>query len=247
MRRYGSLSDDFYVNMNLNTEMDLPQGRETVLHYFEQVRRRYPTMRNFYARDRGEYVLEEEKEQGSYRWTTVEARRVCSGYVNPDSIDDALAQHELILDMVPYALSVTPLDCESLNFMLGFDYTYRGNHSELLMEAFGIAPAFESLAKTKGSSVIFHEPSIHLSLDDDCRTRFRLNVETRTNPYHVRTGDFPEEQISVYLTARRCGSLDTNESFAHALNSLATDCLRIVDECVVEQVLEPLREIIAIK
>ena len=32
MNRYGSLSDDFYVNMNLSTEMDLPASRETVLH-----------------------------------------------------------------------------------------------------------------------------------------------------------------------------------------------------------------------
>jgi hypothetical protein len=37
MSQYESLSDDFYLNMNLNTEMDLPQTRETVLHYFEQI------------------------------------------------------------------------------------------------------------------------------------------------------------------------------------------------------------------
>ena len=37
MSRYSSVSDDFYINLNLNTEMDLPQNRETVLHFFEQV------------------------------------------------------------------------------------------------------------------------------------------------------------------------------------------------------------------
>ncbi len=62
MCRYDTLSDDYYVNMNLNTEMDLPQSRESVLHYFEQIQKQYPKMRNFYARDRGEYVLEEEKQ-----------------------------------------------------------------------------------------------------------------------------------------------------------------------------------------
>ena len=30
MHAYGSLADDFYVNMNLNTEMKLPEGRETI-------------------------------------------------------------------------------------------------------------------------------------------------------------------------------------------------------------------------
>src|SRR5687768_13515319 len=46
--RYHSYCDDYYVNMNLNTEMELPQTRETVLHFFEQVKKSYPTMRNFY-------------------------------------------------------------------------------------------------------------------------------------------------------------------------------------------------------
>ncbi len=75
MTRYHAYSDDFYINVDLNTEMDLPNSRETLLHYFEQVQKKYPTMRNFYNRDRAEWVLEEEKDRGHYRWTTVEPRR----------------------------------------------------------------------------------------------------------------------------------------------------------------------------
>ncbi len=30
MNRFNSISDDYYINMNLNTEMDLQQSRETV-------------------------------------------------------------------------------------------------------------------------------------------------------------------------------------------------------------------------
>ena len=47
MSRYHSLCDDFYVNLNLNTEMELPSNRETVLHFFEQIQRSYPMMANF--------------------------------------------------------------------------------------------------------------------------------------------------------------------------------------------------------
>ena len=83
MSRYASLSDEFYVNMNLNTEMELPQSRETVLHLFEQMRKHFPTMKNFYARDRGEFVLEEDKDQGAYRWASVESKRICSGWPPP--------------------------------------------------------------------------------------------------------------------------------------------------------------------
>ncbi len=64
MNRYSSLCDDFYVNMNLSTEMELPASRETVLHFFERVQKTYPTMRNFYCRDRGDFILEEDKDGG---------------------------------------------------------------------------------------------------------------------------------------------------------------------------------------
>jgi len=39
----------------------------------------------------------------------------------------------------------------------------------------------------------------------------RLMVETRTNAYHVRRGDFPEDQISVYFTVRQYGSLPSGD------------------------------------
>ena len=39
MNEYSQEADDFYVNMNLNTEMELPDNRDTVLHYFEQMKK----------------------------------------------------------------------------------------------------------------------------------------------------------------------------------------------------------------
>ena len=41
--RYGDFADDFYVNVNLNTEMELPSQRETVLGFFEQQRQTSPS------------------------------------------------------------------------------------------------------------------------------------------------------------------------------------------------------------
>ena len=76
MSAYHSLADDFYVSMNLSTEMELTGSREAILHYFEQMQKRFPELRNFYARDKGDFVLEADKEGGSYRWCSVEARRI---------------------------------------------------------------------------------------------------------------------------------------------------------------------------
>ena len=110
MNRFSSLCDDFYINMNLGTEMELPANRETVLHFFDRVQKTYPSMRNFYCRERGDFVLEEDKDRGNYRWCTIEPRRVCSGQVNPESIEGAMEQHRLVLELAPYMLSVSPLD-----------------------------------------------------------------------------------------------------------------------------------------
>ncbi len=247
MTRYASLSDDFYVNMHLNTEMELPQSREAILHYFERIQKNYPTMRNFYTREGREFVLEEDKERGDYRWTSVETKRLCSGAVNPANLNDAFDQHRLVLDVAPYALTVSPLDCDSLNIMVGFDYTYRGNHSALVAEALGITPAFERMAEVPGATMLNHEPALQLALDDDCRVQCRLSIETRTSAYNVRTGDFPEDQLSVYLTLRRYGSLDKDETFVSVMNRLADSCIELIDHYVVDNVLRPLQKAIAIK
>jgi hypothetical protein len=162
-------------------------------------------------------------------------------------VEEAFKQHALVLDMIPYALSVSGLDCESLNIMFGFDFTYRGNHNELLAEALGIVPAFEKLAQVEGVTLVGHEPSIQLALDADCRVQCRLGVETRTSAYHIRTGEYPEEQLSVYLTARRYGSLEAGENYVSAMNRLASVCKDLVDNYVVENVLRPLQQAIAIK
>ena len=247
MSRYQNFSDDFYINLNLNTEMDLPKGRETVLHFFEQLQRRYATMRNFYTRERNEFVLEEDKDEGRYRWATVEPRRICAGQVNPESVEEALDLHRQIMDSAPYMLSVSPLDCESINMMFGFDFTYRGNHNELIAEALGVMPAFEGfLERSAGRSVAF-EPSIQIALDDECRLQCRLSVESRTNAFHLRTGQFPEEQLSVYVTARRFGSLEQNETFVDAINQLSKICQEVIDDHVLDNVLRPLQQAIALR
>ena len=176
MNDYTTLADDFYVNMNLSTEMALPTARETILGFFERIQKTYPTMRNFYTRESGDFVLEEDKEAGNYRWVTIEPRRVCSGYVNPPSIDAATDQHQLVLELIPYMLSVSPLECEALDFMMGFDFSYRGNHDALVAEALGTSPAMDGLLEIRGSQVINHEPFITVALDDSCRMQARLMV-----------------------------------------------------------------------
>jgi hypothetical protein len=247
MNRYASLCDDFYVNMNLGTEMELPANRETVLHFFERVQKTYPTMRNFYCRERGDFILEEDKDQGSYRWCTIEPRRVCSGQVNPESIDGAMDQHKLVLELAPYTLSVSPLDCEALDLLFGFDFTYRGNHNQLMAEVLGVSPSMEPLTELPGATVINYEPSVTMAVDADCRLQLRISVETRTNAYQVRMGDYPEEQLSVYVTARQYGSLGPDKTFVETVDRLRQLCHEAIDGHVIEHILQPLGQAISLQ
>lgn len=244
---YTSLCDDFYVNLHLNTEMELPTGRETVLHFFERLRKNYPGLRNFYCRENGDFVLEEDKESGSYRWITIEPRRICSGYVNPPELQDAVAQHELVLEMAPYHLSVSPLDCEALDLLFGFDFTYRGNHDELVVEALGVSPALEGFLEIPGTQIMKNEPSLILSLDQACRIQCRVSVETRTNPYQIRSGEYSEDAISVFCTLRQYGSLGADAAFRDVLHELFQKCQEVVDEHLVRHVLRPLAQAISTK
>jgi hypothetical protein len=247
MHKYGAFCDEFYANMHLCTEMDLPQNREAILHFFEQIQRRFPKMTNFFAREKGEFCLEEEKDCGQYRWVSTEVRRLCSGAVHPETLEAAVEQHKAVLELIPFELSISHLDCESLNFMMGFDFVYRGNQNELLVEALGLVPSIDKLAEITGTSVLSYEPAVQLALDEDCKTQCRLSFETRTTAYQVRSGDYSEDPLSVYLTLRRYDSLRSDEQFGEELVRLAGLCEKIADEYLVDNVLRPLQQAIAMK
>ncbi len=245
MHRYSSFSDDFYVNMNLSTEMELPSNRESVLQFFERLQKQFPQMSNFYCRDKGDFILEEDKERGHYRWCAIEPRRLCSGQVNPESIDEALAQHQLVLDLAPYMLSLSALDCEALDLLFGFDFTFRGNHNQLVAEALGINPGMEQLLEAPHAAIVNFEPSLTLALDEECRMQCRLSIETRTNAFQIRTGDYPEEQLSVFVTARRYGALAPGDTYVQTLQNMAGVCHDMIDNYVAENILRPLARAIS--
>ena len=247
MHPFDTFCDEFYANMYLQTEMKLPQNRETVLHFFDQVRKRFPHMTNFYSRDRGEFVLEREKSEGRYSCVTLEPKRLFSGLINPETVDQALQQHKQVLEIVPYALSVGHLDCETLNYTLGFDFEYRGNHSALLAEALGFPPAFDRIGDINPGPIIGFEPAIQFAMDSDCKTQCRISFETRSTAYQVRTGEFGDQSLSVFLLLRRYASLGAQEEFSTEIERLAGIAERIVHDYLIENILQPLHKTIALK
>jgi len=245
MSAYTSYGDDSYINVNLNTEMELPSSRDTVLHFFDRIRKSYPSMSNFYCRENGDFVLEEDKERGSYRWISLEPRRLCSGHVNPEEPEAAFKQHELVLELAPYHLSISSLDCDAIDLLFGFDFIYAGNHDELVAEALGVTRALESMLEMPGTRLLNYEPTITLSLDDSLRLQCRLAIETRTSAYQIRTGDFHEDQISLYFTVRQYWGFEPDKSFVDSLKRQRNVGEEILQEHVIPNVVVPLAEAIS--
>ena len=131
--------------------------------------------------------------------------------------------------------------------MYAFDFTYRGNHHALLAEALGLIPAFEKMSEIPGHQLVSSDPAIQFALDEDCRTQCRVSIESRTSAYHIRTGEFPEEQLSVYLTLRRYGSLDSGTTYTDTMKKLQQHAANILDDYLIESILQPLQHAIAIQ
>ena len=248
MIELNGLSDDFYVNMVLQTEMDLPQQRDTLLHYFEQMRKRFSNKSRFFARDKGEFVLEEDREGGIYRWTSVEAKRLQSGVVNPESIDAAVQQHLQVLEIAPYALTLSHLDCESLSVIFGFDYQFSGNQSELIADVLGVPLSLSSLIDHISPGMVSYEPAIQFAIDGDMHTQARLSFETRGNPFQAKEPEFndaSDEILSVYLTLRHFEGTDNENGFSQQFNHLIACGSDLLQNHIIESVLRPLQSAIA--
>ena len=84
---YSSLCDDFYLDMYINTELELPTGRDTILSFFERIQKQFPSMGRFYRRENNEYYLEEDRNPGQYRWVSLEIDRIGSGVANPSDFE----------------------------------------------------------------------------------------------------------------------------------------------------------------
>ncbi len=241
---FSSFCDDFYVDMHINTELDLPTGRDTILAFFEQIQKRFPSMGIFYRRENNEYCLEEDNSRNDYRWVTLETDRIGSGVVNPANFEDAYAQHRLVIELMPYMLGVSHLDINSMDVTIGMDFEYTGNHDEVIAEALGTS-AFNCLSDLPGARPINFSPTIIFALTEDCRMQARITVESKTSIFEPwKKPETMDEAISLMFTVRQFPS--GAEKF-DAIKSFERQC-GIAEELMTERIIpnfvQPLNSVI---
>jgi hypothetical protein len=247
MNAYASLCDDFGVSTYIHSKLEMPTSRETVLHFFEAVQKAFPKMTDFEKRGDNDYMLEEERDAGNYRWTSIDARRLCAGYVNPPTLDDADAHIERILEIAPYHLDLGGLQTESMDVLYYFDFTYQGNHDEVVAEALTSGTPLEPLTQVPAARLLHFQPMMMLALDEACQLQCRLSIETRTTAYQVRTGNFPESPITVYFTVRQFWGKQPFKTFVESYHNQRRILDELVSTYVVPQVINPLAKAISLK
>ena len=240
--------DDFYIDMCVNTELELPSERDTVMAFFERIQKQYPAMVNFSRRENNEYCLEEDQSTGHYRWVGLEIDRIVSGVVNPAEFEDAYSQHQLVLELAPYMLSVSCLEINSLDVSFVMDFECGGNQDEIITEALFNCSAFNCLLEQSDIRPIAFSPAMVLALSEDNATQARIAIESKTSVYDPRRQkDASDESISLTFTIRQYPS--TKEKF-DALNSFKKQC-RIAEELMTEKIVpnlvRPLIDVIAQK
>src|SRR5687768_3210527 len=114
---FAAFCEDFYVNMRLGSQLQLPHSRETVLHLFERVQKSFPNMTCFRKAENGDFNLEEDRNGHAYRWLSLESKRLASGHVNPSSIDEAMELHAMVLEQAPYQLGISPVEIDYLDVL----------------------------------------------------------------------------------------------------------------------------------
>ena len=248
LNSYSSFCDDFYLDMHINTELDLPTERDTVLSFFERIRKQFQSMGCFYRRDNNEYCLEEDRGQGQYRWICLETDRIGSGVVNPSDFETAYQQDRLVLELVPYMLSISSLDIDSLDVTMAMDFDCSGSHDEVIAEALLGQSAFNCLLDLPSAKAIGCSPAIIVALSEDERTQGRISIESKTNVYGPkRKEQVIDEAISLSFTVRQYPRSD--ETF-DSLKSFEYQC-RLAEELMAEKIVPefvlPLTETIAQK
>ncbi|MFQ5495284.1 MAG: hypothetical protein ACE5EX_07860 [Phycisphaerae bacterium] len=247
MSHLTTVCDDFYVSVRLFLKLDMTLERETVLHFFDRIRKEFPGLRKLRRRSGHGLVLEEEAdERGSRRWIRLDARSLRFGHFGPPDSREVRRFGHLILEQAPYHLSFSDIDFDHLEVAYGFDLDYRGNHDRLVAETrLGDNAAAAFLFGDQTAQVIDAQPYLGIALTPECDLQAYVEVKSRTTTFEVRGDNFEDEPISVQLTVRKYWGAESPTSLAQTLVTLFDTADELATARIVPNFVNPLAVAIA--
>ncbi|MFO0837144.1 MAG: hypothetical protein U1D55_01350 [Phycisphaerae bacterium] len=241
MWSFNAFCDEFSITSKLLLKLELDPSRETLLHFFEQLRRSYPRLTRLRRRGDGALIVDEETppEEGR-RWLRVDANGLKFGHHSPSEAAVISRYAENVLSRAPAHLSLSDLDYDYLDVIFSFDLEYRGNHDELVAETFFADHPLFGLFGDSGKRLIDCQPFVGATLSDDCERQIYLEIKGRTSTYEVRTGEFETLPLSVNLTVRQYWSAARGADLSATHQQLLTIGEQVATARVVPQVVQPL-------
>ncbi len=147
--------------------------------------------------------------------------------------------------MAPYHLGISPVEIDYLDVLFGFDLAFSGNHDEIIAESLLADSPLNCLTEEAGAKAVDFQPTVTVALSDDCRLQARIDIVTRTNSYQVRTGDYSDDVISVYLILRRYWGDRPRTSMEDLLQSMTDRAIQLCDRHILPRVVRPISSAIA--
>lgn len=234
---FGALCTDFYINQKLALKMDLPGDRETLLHFFDRVRKSMPSMNRF-RRYEEELALESSRREAEYRWLALRRTSIRAGHVNPPSMAEAYQFHREILDLTPHFLTISALDVDYLELLFGFDLECQDNHDEVVYQALFAQSPLASLLKLPQAKVLDVQPIFGASLTP--RGDLQVYFEVKTRSKTRRGTGRRQEPLSLFLTLRQYGPIEAVEQLKTIFDQLAQRAEALASERLVPQLLTPI-------
>ena len=244
---FGAQCDDFHIASRLFLKLELALQRETVLHFFDSVKREFPSMNKLRRRDDGALLLEEdEAENGARRWLRLDDTAIRLGHYNPANPEEAHQLGQVVLKMAPYHLTLGDLDYDHLEVVIGFDLEYRGNHDQLVADTlFAESPLACLLTHEGVLHTIDAQPFLGMSISENCDTQVYLEIKSRTSTFEVRTQNYEPQPLSVFVTLRRYWGFGEGESVLKSHTELSQRAEEWATEKIVPLVVNPLAQAIA--
>ena len=192
MNSYASLCDDFGVSTYLHGKLEMPTGRETVLHFFEAVQKAFPKMTEFEKRHRRR--VHAGRRPGRRELSVGLARRTPAVLRVRQPADPRRRRRPQRADAGDWPRTTwTSAGCKPSRWTCCTTSTSstRGTTTRWWPRRWRPARPLEGLAQMPGRA----GAALPADADDGPRRGVpapgRLSIETRTNAYQVRTGQLP--------------------------------------------------------
>ena len=242
MPDFDQICRDFCVNQKLALKMDLPAAREPVLDLFGRLRKDLPRLSSLQRYPDGEVALESGEDERDFLWVAMRQVSLKSGWVNPETLDDAYRMHRTVLEVAPYFLSISPLDVDHLELVYAFDFECDGNRDEAVLEALLGGSPLGDFADASTDTVLDAQPFIALALADAPDMHVYVEVRTRLPRGETAVTREGTDPLSVMLTVRRTGPVRSLADLPTHLAALSGHGERLVEQRLIPRVLMPLRD-----